>query len=239
MAALSGVLALTGFACANGNEAPPTTETSPVFDPSKFVICRSQPGVSEYTYDMSLRASDKVVDLVQPPIDESATLSVRLDEAGHVVSAEAVTATAPGFGPLAAAAVELAAPDPPPPEAIERCITGKTLSVQVNARADARCTDLENATEWVLAGRDRILAVLDSPAYSGEPGTGYAFLRLRFGPQGELLESAVNKSPSPELENKIARAVEAAKPFGRPPNWADCFENQPVTLKIQVLSKSP
>lgn len=239
VAGLSGVLVLAGLACANGKEIAPSPEPAPSFDPSTFVICRSQPGVSEYTYGMSLKASDKVIDLVRPPIDESATVSVRLDEEGRVISAEAVEATAPGFGPVAAAAVELAAPYPPPPEELERCITGKSLIVQVDVHADAYCENLDDATGWVLAGRDRIVDLLRSPAYRAEPGSGYAFLRFRFGPDGEVLESQVNKSPSPELTNKIERALEEAKPFGRPPDWADCFEDRPITLKIEVLSESP
>lgn len=237
LAVLSGAAVLAGFACAG--ESPPAAQPAPIFDPSKFVICRSQPGVAEYTYAMSVKASDQVLELVRPPINESAKLSVKLDEAGEVVSAEAVTATAPGFGPLAAAAVEMAAPYPPPPEKIQRCITGRTLSVEVNAQADAQCEDLERSTEWVLAWRDRLLARLRSPAYAAQPGSGFAFLRVDFGPDGHILESEINASPSPELTKKILSAAEKTQPSSRPPNWDQCFRNQPVTLKIEVLSASP
>ena len=57
-----------GWACAN---ATPPSESDhqavPIFDASKFIICGSQPGVSEYTYALSLAVSDRVLDLIRPP----------------------------------------------------------------------------------------------------------------------------------------------------------------------------
>ena len=235
-----GALLVWGLACTHSGEHPePTIESIPVFDPSKFVICRSQPGVSEYTYAVSLAASDKALDLVRPPIDESAKLDVRLDANGKIESVEIRSATAPGFGSIAAAAVEMAAPYKAPPEDIARCIVGKSLEVTVQAQAEARCENLKKSTEWVLVARDRIAAIVDSPSYTTQPGAGYGYLRLLFGPNGEILQSQVHQPSNTQVAEKISRAVTQIGPLSRPPDWETCFKHQPVTLKIQAWVDEP
>jgi len=235
-----GALLFWGLACTHSGEHPQATaESIPVFDPSKFVICRSLPGVSEYTYAISLAASDKVIDLVRPPIDETAQLSVRLDQDGQVESVEVRSATAPGFGPLAAAAVEMAAPYKAPPEDIARCIVDKSLAVTIQAQADARCEDMDASTQWVLLARDRIADTVDSPEYMAQPGKGYGYLRLLFGPNGEILTSQVNQPSNPQVANKILRALAQIGPLSPPPDWDTCFKDQPVTLKIQAWVNEP
>jgi hypothetical protein len=229
-----------GLACTHSNErADPSAESTPGFDPSKFVICRAQPGVSEYTHAVSLAASDKVLDLVRPPIDETARLSVRLDQNGLVQSVEVRSATAPGFGPLAAAALEMAAPYKTPPEDIARCIVGKSLDVTIQAQVDARCENMEGSTQWVLVVRDRIAATIDSPEYMAQPGEGYGYLRVSFGPKGQILQSQVNQPTNAQVADKIRRAVAQIGPLSPPPDWETCFKDQPVTLKIQASVDEP
>lgn len=237
---LFAVLLCGGLACAHSNEpAAPPAESVPLFDPSKFVICRSQPGVSEYTYAVSLAASDKVRDLVRPPIDETAQLSVRLDQSGLVQSVEVRSATAPGFGPLAAAAVEMAAPYKAPPEDIARCIVGKSLDVTIQVQADARCENMDESTQWVLVARDHIAATLASPEYRVQPGEGYGYLRVLFGPKGQILQSQIHQPSNTQVADKIRHALAQVGPFSSPPDWATCFKDQPVTLKIQVSVDEP
>lgn len=237
---LFAVLLCWGLACTHSNErADPPAESAPVFDPSKFVICRSQPGVSEYTYAVSLAASDKVLDLVRPPIDETARLSVRLDQNGLVQSVEVRSATAPGFGPLAAAAVEMAAPYKAPPEDIARCIVGKSLDVTIQVQADAGCENMDGSTQWVLEARDRIAATLDSPEYMAQPGEGYGYLRVLFGPKGQILQSQIHQPSSAQVADKIRRAVARIGPLSAPPDWDTCFKDQPVTLKIHASVDEP
>lgn len=240
LGALVCALGFMGFACAHSDEdSDPAPENIPVFDPSKFIICGSQPGVSEYTYALSLSVNDQVLDLIRPPINESATLALRLDESGGLESVEIRSATAAGFGPLAAAAAEIAAPYPAPPTALARCLVGKPLEVKVEARAEARCENLERSTEWVLIARDRIVDWVDSPAVMAEPGSGYGYLRLLFGPDGQILQSQINQASNPEVEDKIRRAVEQIGPLSTPPDWETCFQGQPVTLKIEIWVDEP
>ena len=229
-----------GLACAHSKErVDPAAENVPVFDPSKFIICRSQPGVSEYTYALSLSVSDQVLDLIRPPIDASATLALRLDETGGLESVEVRSATAPGFGPLAAAAAEIAAPYPAPPEKWARCLVGKPLEIRVEAQVEARCENLERSTEWVLIARDQIVARVDSPAFMAEPGSGYGYVRLLFGPDGEIEQSPIHQASNPEVEDKIRRAVRQIGPLSSPPDWETCFRDQPATLKIEVWVEEP
>jgi hypothetical protein len=233
-------LGLLGLACAHSDEhIDDASPTVPVFDPSKFIICGSQPGVSEYTYALSLSVSDQLLDLIRPPVDESATLALRLDEAGGLESVEVRSATAPGFGPLAAAAAEIAAPYPAPPEKLTRCLVGKPLEIRVDAQVEARCENLERSTEWVLIARDEIVAQVDSPAFMAEPGSGYGYLRLLFGPDGRIQQSQIHQASNPEVEAKIQRAVGQIGPLSSPPDWETCFRDQPATLKIEVWAEEP
>ena len=233
-------LGFLGLSCAHSDkDADMSHAAIPVFDPSKFIICGSQPGVSEYTYTLSLSVSDHVLDLIRPPIDESATLALRLNQSGGLESVEIRSATAPGFGPLAAAAAEMAAPYPAPPEELARCLVGKPLKIRVDARVEARCENLERSTEWVLIARDQIVAQVDSPAFMAEPGSGYGYLRVLFGPDGEIQQSQVNQASNPEVEDKIRRAVRQIGPLSSPPDWETCFRDQPATLKIEVWAEEP
>ncbi|MEE3329198.1 MAG: hypothetical protein VX252_17825 [Myxococcota bacterium] len=233
-------LGFWGLACTHAEKkSDPAAENVPIFDPSKFIICRSQSGVSEYTYALSLSIRDRVLDLVRPPIDESAKLALRLDENGNLVSVEVRSATTPSFGPIAAAAAEMAAPYPPPPEALTRCLVGKNLEIRVSAQAEARCENLEQSTEWVLLARDQIAEVVDSPAYMAEPGAGYGYLRLLFGPNGEIQQSQVYEPSNPQVADKIRRALAQIGPLSTPPDWETCFREQPVTLKIEAWVEEP
>ena len=233
-------LGFWGLACAHSKEpSEPEAQVVPVFDPSKFIICGSQPGVSEYTYAVSLAVSDRVLDLIRPPIDESAELSLQVDAQGQLESVEVRSATAPGFGPLAAAAAEMAAPYKAPPKELARCLVGKTLEISVHAQAEARCENLERTTEWVLIARDQIVGIVDSPAYMAQPGSGYGYVRLLFGPQGEIQESQIHQASNAEVADKIRRAVGQIEPLSSPPDWPTCFRDQPVTLKIEVWVDEP
>lgn len=233
------VSALFFFACANHDGPAQDEEPQITFDFSKFVICRSQPGVPEYVHAISVKASDQVLNLTSPPINESAQLNLWINAEGNVETIKTLNATSPGFGPIAIAAVEMSAPYPKPAKEISRCIIGKKLNVEVKAKADARCEHVEESTEWVLAVRDQINSALLAPEYVTAPGQGFAFLRLLFGPNGEVLESNIYEASNPAVEVKIERALSGVEASSAPPKWQSCFSGQAVTLKLEVFSNQP
>jgi hypothetical protein len=98
---------------------------------------------------------------------------------------------------------------------------------------------MDASTQWVLLARDRIADTVDSPEYMAQPGEGYGYLRLLFGPNGEILTSQVNQPSNPQVADKILRALAQIGPLSTPPDWDTCFKDQPVTLKIQAWIDEP
>lgn len=187
-------------------------------------------------YDALLGRIQNAVQVgLEPPYDETVSLSIRLDPVGFVEAIELRSVSNPAIEAPFALFAEAPPPLPRAPDDVRRCLGTEPFPFMVKIFERFVC----ESRPVVLAYHDdagrRVVEALALPAFADREGSGWVRLRVGVEADGTLRSIEVQGDPDPLARDKLIAAVRHVEPFPPPPEFARCFETKPMPLVVRLF----
>jgi len=169
-----------------------------------------------------------------PPIDESATLSLYVDNVGLIESAQFERVSSEPYREAVSMAFERAKPLPNVTGILRDCLADSSMLVLIVLKVGLNCFEKPEFFEYRDYLKARLYPILYSASFTNRPGSGYVRFVLRVASDGAARDLSFTSPSNPAAEKKVRRAIGKASPFAPPPIYADCFADSPVVLRLEV-----
>jgi len=189
---------------------------------------------SEFPHDVTQAIFSEVVFDQPPPIDESATLSLYVDNVGLIESAQFERVSSEPYREAVSMAFERAKPLPNVTGILRDCLADSSMLVLIVLKVGLNCFEKPEFFEYRDYLKARLYPILYSASFTNRPGSGYVRFVLRVASDGAARDLSFTSPSNPAAEKKVRRAIGKASPFAPPPIYADCFADSPVVLRLEV-----